>query len=323
MSPSTTIPSTDSTMKKHGLKWAFFGDIPLKKDNNAVLGSRCVVECYNDFRYCSFNGKEKDCESGFHYYGARYYWSEMLTGWLSVDPMMDKYPAFSSYGYCRWNPIKRIDVDGLFDTERQAQKAQDKAVKRFGSDRVGEIFNKGSEAKPDYSFHVYGYGKDNKTHENSDGVWAYRPAATISSKWGLSKYTFFGAERENKLSISISLGVQGRINLGNNGINFNLGSVDLVRLNVDMNNGAINDYYAQENNADASSGIGLGIGIVKVGYECNYSGGDYFDRNSISHSVKGNVIGIGTGSSTGNIEFGIGTALIFGADVKLTSTLRK
>ena len=44
-----------------------------------------------------FNGKEKDYESGFHYYGARYYWSEVLTGWLSVDPMMDKYPSISPY----------------------------------------------------------------------------------------------------------------------------------------------------------------------------------------------------------------------------------
>ena len=34
-----------------------------------------------------FNGKEKDYESGFHYYGARYYWSGVLTGWLSVDPI--------------------------------------------------------------------------------------------------------------------------------------------------------------------------------------------------------------------------------------------
>jgi RHS repeat-associated protein len=99
-------------MKKHGLKWSFFGDIPLKKDNNAVLGSRCVVECYNDFRYCSFNGKEKDYESGFHYYGARYYWSEVLTGWLSVDPMADKYPSISPYAYCVWNPVKLVDPDG-------------------------------------------------------------------------------------------------------------------------------------------------------------------------------------------------------------------
>ena len=59
-----------------------------------------------------FNGKEKDQESGFHYYGARYYWSELLTGWLSVDPMMDKYPSISPYAYCAWNPIKLVDPDG-------------------------------------------------------------------------------------------------------------------------------------------------------------------------------------------------------------------
>ena len=60
----------------------------------------------------TFNGKEKDYESGFHYYGARYYWSEILTGWLSVDPMMDKYPNVSPYAYCVWNPVKLVDPDG-------------------------------------------------------------------------------------------------------------------------------------------------------------------------------------------------------------------
>ena len=59
-----------------------------------------------------FNGKEKDYESGFHYYGARYYWSELLTGWLSVDPMSDKYPSISPYAYCAWNPVKLVDPDG-------------------------------------------------------------------------------------------------------------------------------------------------------------------------------------------------------------------
>ena len=58
------------------------------------------------------NGKEKDYESGFHYYGARYYWSEVLTGWLSVDPMIDKCPSISPYAYCVWNPIKLVDPDG-------------------------------------------------------------------------------------------------------------------------------------------------------------------------------------------------------------------
>ena len=59
-----------------------------------------------------FNGKEKDYESGFHYYGARYYWGELLTSWLSVDPMADKYPSISPYAYCAWNPVKLVDPDG-------------------------------------------------------------------------------------------------------------------------------------------------------------------------------------------------------------------
>ena len=60
-----------------------------------------------------FNGKEKDYESGFHYYGARYYWSEALTGWLNVDPMADKYPNISPYNYCMWNPVKMVDPTGM------------------------------------------------------------------------------------------------------------------------------------------------------------------------------------------------------------------
>ena len=62
-----------------------------------------VLPRRSNVAYC--NGKEKDYESGFHYYGARYYWSEFLTGWLSVDPMADKYPSISPYA-------KLMDMDG-------------------------------------------------------------------------------------------------------------------------------------------------------------------------------------------------------------------
>ena len=268
-------------------------------------------------------GKERDEETGYSYFGARYYDSDLSGLFLSVNPMADMYTGYSPYQYCRWNPVRRIDVYGLFDTEKSAQKAHEKAVNHFGEDRVGEIFNRGSKEKPDYAFHVYGAGKDNKTHEAPTGVWAYRPSETISSKWGLIKYKYLGAERDNELSMTLSLGFQGRVNIGSWGVNFNLSSVDLAGLNVDLDKGMISGHCVQENNAKASSGIGLGIGIFKVGYECNYSGGDYIDRNSVSHSVKGNVLGAGIGSSLGNIELGIGASLIFGVDLKLTSTIRK
>ena len=52
-----------------------------------------------------FNGKERDPESGFLYYGQRYYGISYIPMWLSLDPMLDKYPGISPYHYCHWNPI--------------------------------------------------------------------------------------------------------------------------------------------------------------------------------------------------------------------------
>ncbi len=59
-----------------------------------------------------FTGKERDEETGYGYFGARYMDHELMTMWLSVDPMADKYPSMSPYSYCAWNPVKLIDPDG-------------------------------------------------------------------------------------------------------------------------------------------------------------------------------------------------------------------
>ena len=59
-----------------------------------------------------FTGKELDRETGYGYFGARYMDYELMTGWLSVDPIADKYPSISPYAYCAWNPIKLTDPDG-------------------------------------------------------------------------------------------------------------------------------------------------------------------------------------------------------------------
>ncbi len=59
-----------------------------------------------------FTGKEKDEETGYGYFGARYMDHELMTSWLSVDPMSDKYPSISPYAYCAWNPVKLVDPEG-------------------------------------------------------------------------------------------------------------------------------------------------------------------------------------------------------------------
>ena len=64
------------------------------------------------FSMPSFTGKERDEETGYGYFGARYMDHELMTIWLSVDPMADKFPSISPYAYCAWNPVKLVDPEG-------------------------------------------------------------------------------------------------------------------------------------------------------------------------------------------------------------------
>lgn len=63
-----------------------------------------------DERY-KFTGKERDEETGYDYFGARYY-MPLLYHWTKVDPLVDDYLHISPYAYCNWNPIKYVDPDG-------------------------------------------------------------------------------------------------------------------------------------------------------------------------------------------------------------------
>lgn len=59
-----------------------------------------------------FTGKERDTETGYDYFGARYY-SPMIGHWLSPDPLANKYPNISPYAYCSWNPLRYVDPNGM------------------------------------------------------------------------------------------------------------------------------------------------------------------------------------------------------------------
>lgn len=90
----------------------FFDVFLSKKTSGDFVGNVSTSISSADSCSFTFTGKEKDSESGYHYFGARYYDSEALTMWLSVDPMSDKYPSLSPYNYCAWNPVKLVDPDG-------------------------------------------------------------------------------------------------------------------------------------------------------------------------------------------------------------------
>ncbi len=76
-----------------------------------------------------FTAKERDEETGYGYFGARYMDHELTTMWLSVDPMANKYPSISPYAYCAWNPVKLVDPDGR--KIRAVNPYSEKQIKRY------------------------------------------------------------------------------------------------------------------------------------------------------------------------------------------------
>ena len=89
----------------------------------------------------TFSGKERDEETGYSYFGARYYDAD-LSIWLSRDPLADKYPYQSPYVYCGNNPLKIIDPDGRDEWELNKKTGEVK----WKNDNGGE---------KNHSLHVY------------------------------------------------------------------------------------------------------------------------------------------------------------------------
>ena len=135
-----------------------------------------------------FTGKERDEETGYGYFGARYMDHELMTMWLSVDPMADKYPSISPYAYCHWNPIKLIDPDGQedyqVDNNGNITKCKDQSYAVEGKDRLFRgrpKFDKNGQPKKSFveategTFGEYneetnrGISKYNLNYEDVDG----------------------------------------------------------------------------------------------------------------------------------------------------------
>jgi RHS repeat-associated protein len=72
-----------------------------------VQGSSSV-----DGRY-KFTGKERDTETTYDYFGARYY-DARIGRWLQVDPLAEKYVESSPFNYSFNNPIRYYDPDGKY-----------------------------------------------------------------------------------------------------------------------------------------------------------------------------------------------------------------
>ena len=142
---------------------------------------------YNRKTTPNSTGKELDAETGYSYFGARYLDHALMTAWLSVDPMADKYQNISPYAYCAWNPLKLVDPNGRDTSYYNLDGGKNPLfVKKGGSDinmmivtrkKVDEeSFNKGGY----YAFDVndIDFKKMDEMYNNSAGEgadeWYYR-----------------------------------------------------------------------------------------------------------------------------------------------------
>lgn len=83
-----------------------------------------------------FTGHEFDSETTYDYHGARYYNRE-LGRYMSVDPLANKAFGWSPYRYGFDNPIIYVDLDGRYETKKEAKKARKEAEE--AGYNVGEI----------------------------------------------------------------------------------------------------------------------------------------------------------------------------------------
>jgi len=105
----------------------------------SFINQRATGSSYNE-RF-TFTGKEKDSETGFYYFGARYYDPSLSGLFISVDPMADKYPSISPYAYCAWNPVKLVDPDGkdwivIFDHNKKTVTIEANYIVRTGDEET-------------------------------------------------------------------------------------------------------------------------------------------------------------------------------------------
>ena len=97
---SSFITDANGIVSQH-LQYLPYGELFAEQRDN-------TARYYTPYK---FSGKEKDEETGYSYFGARYYMPE-LSIWSAVDPMADDYPDLSPYNYCENNPIMLVDPDG-------------------------------------------------------------------------------------------------------------------------------------------------------------------------------------------------------------------
>ena len=130
----------------------------------------------------AFTGKERDGETGYGYFGARYMDFALLTSFISVDRYASKYPFISPYAYCAWNPIRLIDPTG--DTCKFASKEDEAYIKKLLDKNSGVYSEEFAEKykELDESTHIYYFESwEYKENRSESGLFTPNTSANTST----------------------------------------------------------------------------------------------------------------------------------------------
>ena len=192
---------------------------------------------------------ELDQETGLYYYGARYY-NPQTSIWLSVDPLVEKYPGINPYVYTMANPINLVDPDGKSTLPPYEYDKDGNKISDLGGDKI-DFFHQengdtvvvdretgatntisGGEAL------IRGY-----THREKDTSWltlfsefdlGYGPEKSLLSDFDDSTEGFFGSM--NKVSSIYASKARDKVlteNLLKNNVTFNYFEVNPLTAGLD------------------------------------------------------------------------------------------
>jgi RHS repeat-associated protein len=285
----------------------------------------------SQYRY-GFNGKEddKDISEGGQDYGMRIY-DTRIGKFLSVDPLMKKYPFYSPYQFAGNSPLMSVDIDGLESSNDPNQNEKDAAGNTFLLPAGAKIIDRLDDNNPtkqsgtttnSVQGGVGTFSIDDKTFKAkfSDGKFT-RYATDEGETYNPDNYVFGGSTQDISPYFkadwqhvdAVAAGGSGRINFRYFGFNSNIEFASA-------------HYYNNSGNSFLNSAIDLGVDVaaakggasVRLGTTNNNAsvGGD-FQLFSANARLSGGVfsgennkygigadVGAGTSVAEGTAKFG-------------------
>ncbi len=139
-----------------------------------ILNGRSSNFGFADDKY-KFTGKERDTETNYDYFGARYFDSRIGI-WNVIDPLDSQRPGLSPYNYCQNNPLTLIDPTGMLDTKYVDEEGNPLAETDDGNDATVTVSNS-QEFLDDYN-NTSVLARDSKT-QNSEWIKTFGTAISF------------------------------------------------------------------------------------------------------------------------------------------------